>query len=418
MEYEGDVMEKKKNNHNKEKVREVIVENKSGFNTIEVCVIIIVSILFGIVLGSIITNSKKNITGTKLSKEMQEFITTYNNIKNNYYDKTDDKKLVNAAIEGMINSLDDPYSVYMDSKQTKSFNQTVSGMYGGIGATVSNTDGKNYIVGLFKGSPAKEAGLKEGDVFIKVNDKDVSNYDVTKLTDLIKGKPNTKVTVTVIRNNEEITKEIVRKYINIPTVESKVIEKDEKKVGYIDISTFASNTYSQFKKELNKLEKKKINSLIIDVRSNPGGQLNQVTKILELFMGKNKVLYQIETKGTKVKKYSTTSEKRNYKVAVLTNIGSASASEILAGAFKESYNNAVLVGTRTYGKGTVQKAYKLVTGSSIKYTAEKWLTPKGNWIDRKGIEPTNKVELTDEYKNNPKEENDSQLQKAIELLKK
>lgn len=414
IEYEGDNMEKKK--QKKEKVREVIVEKKEGFNTVEVAVIVIISMLFGVVIGSAITNSKKNIAGTRVSPEMQEFVATYNSIKTNYYNKTSDKKLMNAAIKGMVNSLDDPYSIYMDKKETTNFNQTVSGRYSGIGATISSKDGKNHIVGLFDGSPAKKAGLKEGDSFIKVNGQDVSTYDLEKLTNMIKGKPNTKVTITVLRGDKEITKTITRQAIDIPSVESKIIEKENKKIGYIYISAFSSNTYEQFKKELKKTENKKIDSLIIDVRSNPGGHLNQVTKILDLFMSKNKVLYQTEIKGNRIKKYSDTKENRKYKVGVLINSGSASASEILAGAFKESYDNSVIVGTKSYGKGTVQKAYQLATGSSIKYTTEKWLTPKGNWIDKKGIEPTYNIELTEEYRKDPNDDNDSQLQKAIEVL--
>lgn len=401
-----------------EDVREVVVVDKSGFNTVEVIAIIFISILFGIFVGYIISSSKKSVSGKKVSSELQEFVTTYNNIVNNYYGKVSEKDLVNAAINGMINSLDDPYSVYMDTNETESFNETVDGSYVGIGATVGTKDNKNYIISMFKNSPADKAGLKVGDQFIRVNDKDVSNVSLEDLTNLIKGKANTSIKIVVERNGENIEKTVTRAAITIPSVTSKVINKNDKKVGYIYVSTFAANTYSQFKKNLDKLEKSKIDSLIIDVRSNPGGHLSQVTKILDLFMNKKKVLYQVEFKGKKEKKYSTTDDSRKYDVAVLINSASASASEILAAAFKESYDNSFIVGTKSYGKGTVQQAYSLKNGSSLKYTTEKWLTPKGNWIDKVGVEPTDALELNDQYKENPTDENDNQLQKALELVTK
>lgn len=401
-----------------ENVKEIIVENKSGFNIVEVISIIIVSVLFGIVVGSVISSSKKTVNGIKVSDELQEFVTTYNNILDNYYDKISETDLVNSAIQGMVDSLDDPYSVYMDNGETKSFNETVDGSYVGIGATVGNSDGKNYIVSMFDNSPALTGGLKVGDIFVKVGNQDVTSMELSELTDLIKGKSGTKINVTVLRGDQEVTKEITRSAIEIPSVTSKTIEKNNQKIGYIYVSTFAANTYKQFKRDLEKLEKKNIDSLIIDVRSNPGGHLTQVTNILELFMNKKKVLYQVELKGQKMKKYSSTSEKRDYKIAVIINSASASASEILAAAFKESYDDAIIVGVKSYGKGTVQKAYQLSSGASLKYTTEKWLTPKGNWIDKAGVSPDQAVELSDEYKNNPTDDTDNQLQKALELITK
>ena len=413
-------MKKGKNNSKEiyidEDISGVVVENKSGFNTVEVIAIIIVSILFGVVIGSIITSSKSSVSTKKVSSELQEFVVTYNNLLDNYYGDIEEKDLVNAAIKGMISSLDDPYSLYMDSDETDEFNETVDGSYVGIGVTVANKDGNNYIVSMFDDSPSKEAGLKVGDIFVKINDKDVSSISLDELTSLIKGKAGEKVTVTVLRDNQEITEVVTRKKVDIPSVSSKIFEKDDHNIGYIYISTFAANTYKQFKSTLNKLENKEIDSLVIDVRSNPGGHLNQVTDILELFMDKSSVLYQVEVKGKKTKKYSTTNTKRDYNVAVIINSASASASEILAAAFKESYSNSFIVGVRSYGKGTVQKAYQLSNGSSVKYTTEKWLTPKGNWIDKAGVTPDFSVEQGEEYQNNPTDDLDTQLQKALEVV--
>lgn len=400
-----------------ENVREVIVEGNSGFNTIEVVIIIIIAVLFGIVVGSILTYSRNNvITTSEVSKELEEFVATYENIVDNYYDKVDKEELLNSAVAGMVNSLDDPYSVFMDSTQTGDFDETVDGNYIGIGATIAAGESGNYVISMFSNSPAKKAGLKVGDIIKKANGKDVSTMSLNDLTKKIKGKNGTKLEITVLRDEKEVTVKITRGSVDIPSVSSKIIDGDNWKIGYIAIDTFASNTYKQFRNKLIKLENKNIQSLIIDVRCNPGGHLNQVTKILELFMNKKKVLYQIEVKGKTQKVYSTTKESRDYEIAIIIDSGSASASEILAAAFKDSYPKSHIVGVNSYGKGTVQNSYKLSTGASIKYTTEKWLTPKGKWINDLGVTPTETVELSEEYFNNPTEDTDNQLQKAISIL--
>lgn len=401
-------------------IREVIVERKTGFNMAEVIAIIIISILFGGIIGGVITysyNPNKHITSSSnKSGNLDEFISTYNNIVNNYYESVDKKELLNAAIEGMINSLGDNYSSYMNSSETETFNQTVDGSYTGIGATVSYINGKNQIVALFPKSPAVKAGLKVGDIFKTIDGKDVSSFDINKVTDMIKGKKGTTVSISVIRGDDTVDVKVVRDNIEIPSVSSKIFEVNNQKVGYIIISTFAANTYSQFNKELKSLEKKQIDSLVIDLRDNPGGHLNQVTSILSLFLPKNKILYQLETKGVKEAVYSLTNENRTYKVAVLINSNSASASEIMAACFKESYKDSVIVGVNSYGKGTVQQAYELSSGSSLKFTVQKWLTPKGNWINEVGVSPDEVIELNSSYWDNPIDSNDNQLQKALEVI--
>ena len=198
---------------------------------------------------------------------------------------------------------------------------------------------------------------------------------------------------------------------------SKIIEQDNKKIGYINISIFTSITTKQFKKQLAKLEDKEIDGLIIDVRDNSGGYLSTVTDISSLFLKKGQIIYQLSSKSGVEKIKDNTKESRSYPIAVIINKNSASASEILAGAIKESYKGYV-VGTKTYGKGTVQQVKKLSDGSMIKYTIENWLTPDGNWINEKGIEPTDEVELSKEYYENPTNENDNQLQKALEVVSK
>lgn len=388
----------------------------NSFNTFEVVVIIVISVLFGIIVGCILISGKGNIIDSEVSPELNEFISTYNTILKDYYDSVSEKDLVNAAVSGMINSLGDPYSSYMDSEETESFNEAVDGSYVGIGVTVGQRDGKNCVVDMFKDSPAKKAGMKVNDVFVKVGDKDVTKLSLTELSKLIKGKSGTAIKIVVQRDGKEVDLVVKRAAVEIPSVSSKIIEKDGKKIGYISIDSFAANTFTQFKNELSKLDKKKVQSLILDVRSNPGGHLIQVTKILELFFDKKTVLYQIETKGKKRKVFSTTKDKKTYPIAVLVNSSSASASEILAACFKENYKNVKIIGKTTYGKGTVQQAVELSTGASLKYTTQKWLTPKGNWINEKGVVPDIVVNQSEEFAKTLAEEDDAQLQKAIDVL--
>ena len=385
--------------------------NKEYFSNYEVLIIIVISVVFGGILVSIITLNREK--SSQSNNELDEFITTYNSITTNYYKNVDNKKLINAAIKGMVNYLDDPYSIYMDEDDTENFTQTVNGQYEGVGVSVSKVDNSIEIVAIFKDSPADKAGLKPGDKIIKVNNKDVSGMELDDVVKLIKNKK--KVNIIVKRDNKEKEITLKQNTVVIPSVSSRIVESNNKKVGVLNVSIFAANTYKQFKNKLDDLENKKIDSLIIDVRQNSGGHLDQVSKILSLFMKQDKVIYQIKTKKGVEKYYSTGKKSKNYNVVVLIDNGSASASEILAAAMNESYG-ATLIGEKTYGKGTVQKEYMLSSGASIKYTVEKWFTPKGKSINGKGISPTIEVALSDEYANNPTDENDNQLQEAIKFL--
>lgn len=387
--------------------------NKVSFSIPEVIVVIIISILFGGIIGSSITLSRTNKSNGKSSSELSDFVVAYNNIVSDYYNKVDKEKLINSAIEGMINSLEDPYSTFMDSKTSEDFNTTVSGQYKGIGATISLVDDQVTVVDIFKDSPAYVAGLKVGDIILLVNDKDVKGMDLDKVVSLIKKKDKAKLSITRGEEKTDITINV--NDVQIPSVGSEIIERDGNKVGVISISVFAANTYEQFKRELNNLEKKSIDSLVIDVRDNPGGHLEQVTKVLSLFMNKKKVLYQVKENKKKTKFYSLNNDEKKYKIAVLINSSSASASEILTAAMKESYG-AVIVGKKSYGKGTVQKEYSLSNGASIKYTTEEWLTPKGKSINGKGIEPDIDVDLDEKYYDSYSRDDDNQLQTAINKL--
>lgn len=386
---------------------------KYTFNFIELVSIIIVSLFLGAIIGNIITYDKENIVFNSIPEELDEFVSTYNTINNSYYKKVSKDKLLDAAIEGMLSSLDDPYSEYMNKTDSTEFNETVNGEYNGIGITIISDNDAVKIVSVFDNSPAKKVGLKAGDEITSINDEKVANKNTEQISKLIKNSK--KVKIKVIRNNEEKEYTIKKGTVDIPSVTSKMIDKDNK-IGYISISIFSSNTYKEFNKALEKLEKNNMKALVIDVRNNPGGHLDQVSDIIDLFLNKNDVMYQIKNNKKKKKVYAATNSKRKYKIAVLINKNSASASEILAAALKDSYNSSV-VGVNSYGKGSVQKQYKLANGSSIKYTVKKWYTPKGESIDKKGVEPTEVIEQSEDYFNDPSIDNDTQLQKAIEIVK-
>lgn len=353
-----------------------------------------------------------------LSNDLSKFVDTYYAIKDNYYGELDNEKLVDSAIKGMISAVGDEYTSYSDTDDADNFKQTVSGIYEGIGCTVGvNLDNKIVVVDMFKDSPAEKAGLKVGDIIIKIDGEDFVGKSSTDMSNYVKSSKNSKVVLTIIRDEETMELDVERKKIEIPYVSGEVITKNDTKIGYIDISLFSSTIYDQFKRELEELEKENISGLVIDVRGNSGGYLSGVTDILNLFLKKGDVIYQLESGNKKQIKKDTTKEKRDYPVAVLVNGGSASASEILASVIKESYNGYV-VGTKTYGKGTVQQTTTLPDGSMVKYTVQKWLTPNGNWVNEVGVEPTDTVELDISYAENPIMENDNQLQKALELVTK
>ena len=404
-------------------IREVIVERKSGFNYAEVIVIMIITLILGTVIGSFISyiaNDKipdKEVV-TKVPEELREFVSTYNNIITDYYEEVDHEKLLEAGINGMLEFLDDDYSVYMDQDSSNDFNEQVEGKYTGIGVEIiQELEGNVYISRVFENTPAAKAGLKEGDILVRVAGKDVSGKTASDISSMIKGSNSKEVEVVVKRGEEEKTFTLSLKEVEIESVTSKVFEKNGKKIGYLELTIFASNTYTQFERKLLELEGKDIDSLIIDVRDNSGGYLSTVTDIASLFMDKSKIIYQLDTKGVVEKIYSRTNTSRDYDVAILINHNSASASEILAAALQESYG-ATVVGVNSYGKGTVQKAYQLESGATVKYTIQKWLTPNGNWINEKGVTPDIEVSLNGNYYENPSDESDNQLQRAVEELSK
>lgn len=385
-----------------------------NFTVLEVILIILISILFGVIVGYFINYSKNDTTK---DKNLKQIVSTYNTLVSDYYGKVDKDKLSDSAIKGMVESLGDPYSNYMSGDDADEFNESIDGSFSGIGVVIQGGEEYCTVIEVYEDTPAQKSGILVNDVIIKVNGEDVKGKTGTELAKMIRGKKGTKVNITIKRDNEEINMDVTRDTIDLISVTDKIIEYEGKNIGYIYISSFAANTYSQFYKSLNALENKKIDALIIDVRSNPGGHLQQTKQILSLFFNSRTVLYQIKSKGKTEKVYSYSNESRKYPIAVLIDSGSASASEILASCFKENYKNVYIVGNTTYGKGTVQKTQTLKNGTTIKYTTETWLTSKGKSINKLGVTPTVEVSLGEEYKENPCDENDTQLKEALNKLK-
>ena len=343
---------------------------------------------------------------------LAELYKAYDEIKSNYYSTVDLGALVDAGIKGMFSYLGDPYTTYLDKDQTDNLNNSLSGSYQGIGVKISvnNEENKMIISEVYDNTPAKSAGLAVGDIIVKVNDNVVADMESGEVTKLIKSSDEVKLVVNRDGNDLDFTLNTAK--LNNPSVDAKIIDGDNgNKIGYLKISKFNETAYEQFYEKLNKIEVDGINSLIIDLRDNTGGYLSAATKISEMFLQKGKVIYSLNDQSSTKTTYDETDDERNYKVYILVNGNSASASEILAAALKDSYG-AKLVGTTTYGKGKVQKTSKLSDGTMYKYTSAKWLTPNGECIDGVGLKPDIEISNGDELLK------DLVLEKAIEEIQK
>ena len=411
-------IDNRKKKKDKKKKIGIFSKEKESYSFDEVFSITIFSLLLGVLACfSVLTILNKGKNYFVLSKELAKFVDAYDAIVNNYYKEVDKDKLVESAINGMVSSIGDEYTSYSDKDVTDNFNEAVNGKYMGIGALIMKSEKDLVIYKVFEDSPSYRAGLKDGDIILKLDDKDTKDMSVNDIASIVKNDGNKEVKLLVKRGEENLDITIVKDMVELPVVSGKVINHNDKKIGYISLSIFSSVASEQFNKELVKLEKEGISGLVIDVRGNSGGYLTTVTDIVSYFLKKGDIIYKLEVNDKVTVRKDKTKESRDYPVAVLIDKNSASASEILASSIKESYNGYV-VGTNSYGKGTVQQTLVLSDGSMIKYTIEKWLTPLGNWINEEGVIPTNYVELSSEYLNNPVFENDNQLNEALELVSK
>lgn len=400
-------------------VREVIVEKKTGFNTIEVVLIAILALAFGGVVGVVLAYTAKPlsiITNTDSPSDIQEVEKIYDNLLSKYYGEIDKQTLSDAAIKGMIEALNDPYSTYIDAENTDDFDEQIYGYYVGIGTEITLNDENQFeVTNIFENTPATDANIELHDIVVKVNNEDVSSKTVSDIGKLIQGEIGTNVTLTLRRGEEEFDVTITRDRIDLISVTSQIFEKDDKRIGYIKITNFASNTFNQFQTALNELEENDIESLIIDVRDNLGGQLEVATQIASLFLTKDKVVYQLNTNGIIQPIYSTGPGSFQKPITVLINGATASASEVLAIALQESAD-ATVIGTTSYGKGTIQESYKLSTGATIKFTVQEWLSPNGNTVNEVGVKPDIEVSETENPGETDTLETDTVLQTAITIM--
>ncbi len=389
---------------------------KKNFNYKEVIFLVILTCVVSLWMGNAIKLNKIE-PKTESDDYLKEFEENYQYILDNYYDEVNKEAIIKGAISGMVNALGDDYSVAINDESSNNFNTRLTGSYSGIGIEIVNDNNYNIIISdVFEDTPAAKAGLKVMDVILSIDDVDFSNKKTSELTDYIKESNKEKYIIKVKRGTEELSFEIERQLIQIKSIYSELKEIDDHKIGYIYISVFASNTADQFKAAVESLEKQGMDSLIIDVRYNTGGHLTSAVEILSYLLSSDKVIYQIESKGITTKYYSKGSETKTYPIVVLQNKNSASASELLSAALKEEYG-ATIIGEVSYGKGTVQELVTLTDGTQYKFTTKKWLTPKGNWINGVGVSVDIEEALSKEYENNPTEENDNQLQRAVQYLK-
>jgi carboxyl-terminal processing protease len=341
-------------------------------------------------------------------------------IKNKYYTEVADDKLLEGATAGMADALQDPYTVYYSKEQMKSFDEKSEGSYCGIGITVKpDTNHILNVVDTFKNSPAKKAGIISGDKIIKVDDNDVTSIkDEDIVINMIKGAENTIVKVTVFRPSDEGNYDfsVERKIIKVENIQSEILSNN---MGYIKISLFDREISKDFGTHLKSLISRNIKGLIIDVRDNPGGNYKEVVRLCDMLLPKALIVYTQDRYGNRSEEISDEAE-INIPIVVLVNGNSASASEILAGALKDN-KKAILVGTKTYGKGLVQTIHRFGDDSGLKYTISRYFTPSGAIIDKIGIEPDIKVEFDDKLENKAISQidkvQDIQLQKAVEILK-
>ena len=382
---------------------------KLEFKTCELVIILLAICIFSTLTGCLVgykllTNKTLSKNYSLVDEDLEHFINEYNEIKKNYYGTFDSKKILSNALSAVVNSLGDKYSgkIDLDSNTTDSIK--LRGVYTGVGIEIYNDEKLNIIVNsVFKGSPADTSGIKKGDIITKINGENVTGTLTTNLVSKIKSLNNNAFTLEILRDGKYINISTKSDTIELKSATYKVLEQNNKKIGYINISIFANNTAKQFKEALSKLEDEKIEGLIVDVRDNPGGYLETAIEISDLLLNKDKVIYKTND-GDKIEAtYSKGKKDYDNKIVILINNGSASASELLTLSLKENLN-AYTVGVTSYGKGTVQEVKKY-NNIQYKYTTKLWLSPSGKSINETGIIPDLEVK--------PDNNSDNQLQSAL-----
>ncbi len=395
------------------------MENKS--KKAKLIVVIVVLIITNIITftvattGNFLIGNKLIVTvdSSETAAGIKKLLALKEQIGLEYYKDVDNTTIMDGAIKGMFDSLGDPYSSYFTAEEFKKYMEMATGVYEGIGVVVTEDDqGVTYVIAPQKGTPADQAGIKTGDKIVKVDGEDVSTIGSDAVVAKVKGPADTTVNLTLLRGEEMIDMQLVRKTIEAKTVDSRVIGNK----GYIQISEFTDKTADDFEVQLNELLAQNITGLVIDLRSNPGGGVNEAVEIADRILGETMVVYTVDKNGNRTEYTSDGTEQLNLPMVALVDGGSASSAEILAGALQDT-GTAQLVGTKTFGKGIVQEIISLTDGGGFKVTNSEYFTPNGNNIHEKGLEPNIVIEATDFMKNNIfTDEEDVQLQKALQVL--
>jgi len=342
-------------------------------------------------LDSIVTNGN----GDSLSTDgLQEL---YSKLKENYDGDVSKDDLLDGLKKGTVAAVGDPYTVYMSPSEAKDFNSDLDGQFDGIGAELAQEEGVIVIVSPIKGTPAEKAGLQPRDILAEINGESTAEMTVSDAVKKIRGEKGTEVKLAVIRNGEKLDFAITRDTIDIPSVEW----KEESGIGIITISKFSSDTTGLVRKAAQEFLDKKIDKVILDLRGNPGGLLDQAVGVSEVWLDKNSTILDEKRGGKVVQSFKSQKDPllKNVKTIVLINEGSASASEIVSGALKDN-NKATLMGEKSFGKGSVQQLLELGNGGALKVTIARWYTPGGINIDKEGIKPDKEVARTiDDIKN-------------------
>ena len=397
------------------------IENSQRIYKIIMLVVLTAVITFmvtTIALYKTIGNSNIKYIATDNSSIGQKIAYYKSFIEKNYIYDIDEEKMLESAIKGYFEGLGDEYSEYITKDEMQDYMADATGKYVGIGVYIGNNSATNQIVVLMpmKGSPAEEAGIIAGDVITKVDGIEYKGEELSEASNKLKGEEGTKVKVEILREEQTLEIEVQRKTIKVNHIESEVLENN---IGYIQISTFDDGCYEEFVQNYNNLKSQNIKSLIIDLRNNGGGIVEEATNIADMFIEKGKTLLITTGKNTEEEITKAKKDKEiDLPVVILVNENTASASEILTAAIKENGDNVKVVGTKTYGKGVIQSIFTLKDGSGVKLTTNEYYTPNHNSINKIGITPEYVVELPkDESIYGVEQKDDTQLNKAIELLK-
>lgn len=363
-------------------------------------------------LGQAFLENKNSANGVDFSL----FWKAWDTVKEKHINRKDldTQKMVYGAISGMLKATGDPYTSFFDPEENKAFSQDLGGSFDGIGAELGVKDNLLTVIAPLDESPAQKAGLRAGDKILKIGDKIISDMSIDESVALIRGEKGTEVKLTILPNGEKETKEIsiIRDTIEVKSVK---IEFKDDSIAHLEITKFGENTDQEFNSATKTLLAKNTKGIILDLRNNPGGLLDRSISIASRMIPRGKIIVSEEDSFGKKENFFTKGGDTlsSIPMVVLINEGSASASEILAGALKDN-RDLTLIGEKSFGKGTVQELINLPHGSSVKVTVAKWLTPNGEYIMDKGINPDIEVKMTgDDYKN----DKDPQLDKALEVLK-